>query len=142
MKATSLSGLLRPVGAWAIVALFLIQLVVSIPQLLGGLQPILEDPNRSNDDKLHIQWPGYYDLMHFIAERTPENAAILMDNSARVKLDLYFLYPRRLLYGGAETFRTHPEIEYVVATEDFPDFPVTGEKQMMNDKFGLYKIQR
>ena len=142
MKATRLSGLLRPAGAWVITALFAVQVAIVIPQWSSGLQPLIESPNRSDDDKMHIKWPGYYDLVHFIAQETPEDAIILMDNNARVQVDLYFLYPRRLVYGGVETFRAHPEIEYVVATEDFPDFPVVGEKRMMNDKLGLYKIQR
>ncbi len=142
MKTNHLLDSLRLVCAWAIVALFVAQVAITIPQWLSGLQPLAGNPNQSDDDKMRVKWPGYYDLVHFIAQETPENATILMDNSARVQIDLYFLYPRRLLYGGAGTFWAHPEIEYVVATEDFPDFPVTGEKRMLNDKLGLYKIQR
>ncbi len=133
---------LRSFATWGIVAFFAIEFLGTIPQALPDLQSLFYNDNLSYDDKMHAKWTGYYDLMRLIVQDTPPTAGVLMDNTARPQIDLYFLYPRHLFYGGEKDFESHPEIGYIVVSNVFPDFPVNCEKHMISDNVGLCRVLR
>ena len=85
-------------------------------------------------------WGVHFPLMQFVQHQTPDDAVLLLDPYYGA-VDIYFLYPRRVLHGNAGTLRRHPEIQYVVINDrGFPDFPVAGSKIMLNENLGLYKL--
>ncbi len=128
--------------AWGVAIFVLVHLAVSVPILVGHLNPILENPGRSYDEKIQMKWGPDYTVVSFILKNTPENATILMEHALYGAPEQYFLFPRKLLYGGEETLRTHPEITYIVIDHDFPNFYVNGEKILMDDQRGLIKVRR
>lgn len=142
MNRARLSRYLLTALAWCTVALFAAQAVAAFPQFELAAATYADHPAWSNSDKLHAKWGAYYDLMNFIQRETPSDAVILMDNTAREQIDLYFLYPRKPVYGDEAFFRAHPEIGYVVVTSYFPNFEVHGQVVMMDDHSGLYRVQR
>jgi hypothetical protein len=132
----------RWIAAWGVIVFFIAQLIIAIPVFLNALQPVWEHPNWSYEDKMRIYWGPYVDLMQFIQRQTPSNSVLLADPYYG-SVDIYFLFPRTIIYGGADTLRSHPEIQYVVIDDrGYPDFPVPGDKIMLNDKIGLYRIHR
>jgi hypothetical protein len=141
MKTNRLD-LLRRIAAWGIIAYFAVQLLATFPQVLPGLQPLFNNDNLSYDDKMRLKWAGNYDLVQWIVQDTPETAGILMDNANSPPIDLYFLYPRHLFYGGEKDFQAHPEIGYIVVSSTFPDFPVSCEKHMVSENVGICRILR
>jgi hypothetical protein len=122
--------------------MFGMHLVVAVPRFYAALAPLWEIPGRSYEDKMREKWGSYFELMQFVQRTTPENAVLLHDPTDYRWLAPYFLYPRRLLFGGEMMLREHPEIEYVLIRDDYPTSPVTGERLMLNDTLGLYKIRR
>ena len=95
-------------------------------------------PNISDDDKMRIQWGEVYNQLDFIRRETPDNAVIQMKDDGRPEFDQYFLYPRRVIYDD----KPHGEAEYLFVEENYPPFPVSGEKKMLDLTHSLIKIQR
>ena len=94
------------------------------------------------EEKMRTKWGAYYELMLFVQNETPENAVLLQDaNWYYQTVDLYFLYPRQLIYGGEDVLRNNPQIDYVIISEDYPNFSVAGEKVMFDDRRGVYRIR-
>ena len=137
-----IGNLFRSLTMWGVIVFFIVQLIIAIPVFLSALQPVWEHPNWSYEDKMRIYWGPYVDLMQFIQRQTPSNSVLLADPYYG-SVDIYFLFPRTVIHGEADTLRTHPEIQYVVIDgRGYPDFPVPGDKIMLNDKIGLYKVRR
>ena len=131
----------RSLVAIGIAALFAAQVAAGLPAMESAVSAPMQFPNRSTDEKMRIAWGSYYDLMQFVQDKTPASAAILFDAKYYYKsVNLYFLSPRKLIYGDEETLRSHPEIDYVVISDGYPTFPLRGEKMMLDDKQGLYGI--
>ena len=131
----------RSLVAIGIAALFAAQVGAGLGAIESAVSAPMQFPDRSTDDKMRIGWGSYYDLMRFVQSKTPPNAVILFDPKYYYKtVNLYFLSPRKLIYGDAETLRSHPEIEYVVISDGYPTFPLPGEKIMLDDKQGLSGI--
>ncbi|MBI5649197.1 MAG: hypothetical protein HZC40_01930 [Chloroflexi bacterium] len=131
---------LRWLATLSIVILVLAHLVFSASAFQRALAPLWERPTWSYADKMQKTWGAYFPLMQFVQQQTPDDAVLLLDPYYGA-VDFYFLYPRRILHGGAEMLRQHPEIQYVVINDrDFPNFPVAGTKLMLNEHLGLYKL--
>lgn len=131
----------RSIAVWVIVLLFLAQVMIAIPVIQHTWIGPLQYPNRTYEQKMRAVWGTYFDFMQFIQTATPNTSVLLLDpNHLYLSLNLYFLYPRRLIYGDEKTLHKHPEVDYVVIIEGFPNFPVNGEKIMFDDKHGLYRI--
>lgn len=134
---------LRTLTAYGIAALFVLQVALGFPFFQWNLTAPMLEPNRTAEEKLRIAWGAFFDAMQFVQVQTPLDAVILIDsNYIYFNLTLYFLYPRKLLFGGETIFRANPEIGYVLITDGYPDFPVAGETTMLNDKHGLLRILR
>jgi hypothetical protein len=132
---------LRSLVAIGIAALFAAQVAAGLPAIESAVSAPMQFPDRSADEKMRNEWGSFYDLMQFVQTRTPANAVLLFDPEYYYKsVNLYFLSPRKLLYGDEEALRSHPEIDYVVISEGYPSFPVPGEKMPLDDKQGLYRI--
>jgi hypothetical protein len=65
-----------------------------------------------------------------------------MKDDGRPEFDQYFLFPRRVIYGDADALRCNPQVEYVLITDNYPQFPVSGTKKMMDGIHGLYELQK
>ncbi len=144
--AIILARLGRSVVPLGVLILFVAHLYVTLPRLQESLGWLREQGALSYEEKMRIKWArygSYFDLMDFVQKRTPLGAIILFEDGPKLgSIDFYFLFPRRILYGGAEVLRDHPEVEYVVIEGDYPGFPVSGEKFMMDDRHGLLRIRR
>ena len=125
-----------------ITVFFAAQVIIAIPRFQDALFPLLTVPNISYTDKMYIQWRDVFVLLDFIRHETPENAVILMKQDDRPQFDQYFLFPRRVIYGDAATLANNPQIEYVIITNHYPQFPVNGDKKMMDDTHGLFELAR
>ncbi len=123
-------------------AFFAAQVIIAIPHLQNAIEPLQTVPNISDADKMRIQWGDLFDQLDFIRRETPANAVILMPEDGRPEVDQYFLFPRRVIYGDADALRDNPQVEYVLITDNYPSFPVRGEKMMLDDAHGLYRLQR
>jgi hypothetical protein len=135
--------LFRALATYAVAALFVGQIAIATPTVLSTLSGPLQDPNPSYEEKMRGAWGSYFDFMQFVQAKTSENAVLLFDPKYfYATLSLYFLYPRKLIYGGKETWQSHPEVDYVVISEGYPSFSVQGEKEMFDDKQGVYRVQR
>jgi hypothetical protein len=134
---------LRAIAAYIIAALFVIQIADGLPAIQATLSKSLGTSNRSFADKMRTEWGTFFDLMQLVQDQTPVNAVLLFDSHyAFSSVNLYFLFPRTLIYGDEETLHTHPEIGYVVISENYPQFSVPGEKIMVDERHGLYKVQK
>ena len=139
---SSAANSLRIAVAWILAGLFVAQLALSVFQFQNLLAPVVESPGRSYDAKMQLKWDGYYEFVHFVKENTPDDATILIGPGWNGPMDLYFLYPRHLIYGGAQLLQAHPEIDYVVANGAFPELPMPGERLMLDDSHGLIRVLR
>jgi len=139
--SSSLGGVLRALTAWIIGGLFVAHLGLGLVTNLTFLSPIIENPARTYDEKMQVKWGAYYASVRFVKEGTPEDAAILVGPGWNDTMDLYFLFPRHLFYGGEQVLQAHPEIGYIVVNGNFPDFAITGQKIMLDDQHGLIQIQ-
>lgn len=108
------------------------------------VREVLVNPGLTYDEKMSRIWGDYYAYMTFIQEHTPSSAVILIpphgDTYPLVGckgLDDYFLYPRRLINADQNALEEHPEVEYILIDGEFPDFPVAGERLMLNEQSGL-----
>lgn len=140
-----MSHYLRSIAVWLIALLFLAQVIAAIPIVRSMWEGPLQNPNWTYEQKMRSVWgwSSHFDFMLFVQAKTPETATLLFDPHYRfITLNLYFLYPRKLIYGNEETLRKHPETDYVVISEGFPNFPINGEKMMFDDKHGLYRIYK
>ncbi len=126
----------------SIAAFFAAQFLLAIPHLQNVSEPLRTVPNISDADKMRIQWGALFDRLDFVRRETPPNAVILMPEDGRPEFDQYFLFPRRVIYGDADALRDNPQVEYVLITDNYPPFPVRGEKMMLDDAHGLYRLQR
>jgi hypothetical protein len=133
--------IVRLIIGWGVVGLFVAQILVALPWFVSSLAPLVENPNRSYDEKMRIKWGDYYDLVQFIQKETPNNAVLLIDSNSHINIDLYFLYPRQLYYGDKQDLVQHP-IEYVILTGELPAPAVEGERMMLDDKRGLIRVRR
>ncbi len=132
---------IRGLVAIGIVALFAAQVAAGLPATVSAVSAPMQFPNRSDDEKMRIAWESYYDLVQFVQAKTSGDAILLFEPKFYyASVNLYFLYPRKLIYGDEATLRSHPEIDYVVISDGYPAFPVPGEKMMLDDKQGLYRI--
>ncbi len=136
-----MNQLIRLLILWGIILLFIIQGMNAIPIVQSTLAGPFHAPNRSYTQKMHDVWGPFFDFMQFVQTETPETAVLLFDPKYYyASVNLFFLYPRKLIYGGEETLHSHPEIDYVVISDGFPNFFVAGERIMFDDKQGLYRI--
>ena len=125
-----------------IIALFLAaQVAIAIPRFQDALFPLLTVPNITYTDKMYIQWREIFVLLDFVRRETPENATILMKEDGRSQFDEYFLFPRHLIYGNADALTNNPQVEYVLISDDYPQFPVNGVKKMIDDTHGLFEVK-
>ncbi len=132
---------IRSLIAFAIVVVFLAQIVNALSPAQSVWAGVLQKLDQSYEQKMHDVWGAYFDFMQFVQTTTPDTSVLLFDSKYYfATLNLYFLYPRKLIYGNEETLHSHPEINYVVISDGFPNFPVAGEKIMFDDKQGLYRI--
>ena len=138
-----MKSIVQSLVTFGIIGLFVAQIGAGLAQIDEAISGPMQFPNRSIDDKMRVEWGSYYDLMRFVQDKTPEDAILLLGTkSPFATLDLYFLYPRKLLFGSEETLNNHPEIGYVVISDGYPTFPVPGEKMMLDDKQGIYRLPR
>ena len=133
---------LRVLARWSVAAFFAAQVVIAIPHLQDAIEPLRTLPTISYADKMRIQWGAVFDLLDFIRRETPENAIILMKEDGRPEFDQYFLFPRRVIYGDANALRRNPQVEYVLITDNYPQFPVNGTRKMLDGTHGLYELQK
>ena len=132
---------IRSLVALGIAALFVFQVAAGLPTIVSAVSAPLQFPDRSVDEKLRMEWGSFYDLMQYVQVKTPTNAVLLFAPNYQYRaVDLYFLYPRKLLYGDEATLHSHPEIDYVVISDGYPTFPVPGERTMLDSTQGLYGI--
>ena len=127
---------------WCLVLFFAAQVYLAIPFLQASIQPLQAAPDISFVEKMHIQWGAIFDLLDFVRRETPETAVILMKDDGRPEFDQYFLFPRRVVYGGADVLQENSQIDYVLVDDGYPQFPVIGSKMMLDETHGLYKVQR
>jgi len=137
-KRRFLRGLVR----WIIAAFFAAQVVIAIPRSQDAIAPLLIAPNLTYTDKMYIQWGDLFVLLDFIRRQTPPDAIILMKDDQRPQFDQYFLFPRRVIYGDANALRDNPQVQYLLIARDYPQFPVSGTRIMLDDTHGLYRLQR
>lgn len=123
---------------WAIAAFFAAHIIIAIPHFQNIIAPLQTVPNISDTDKMHIQWGEVFDQLDFIKRETPDNATILMKENGRPEFDQYFLYPRRVIYDDEPDVQA----EYIFVEENYPPFPVVGEKKMLDATHGLIRMQR
>jgi hypothetical protein len=128
----------RTIFHWAIAAFFAAQFVIAIPHFQNILEPLRTVPNISDADKLRIQWGDVFDQLDFIRSETPDNAVIQMKEDGRPEFDQYFLYPRRVIYDD----KPNAQAEYIFVQENYPPFPVIGDKRMLDATHGLIRVQR
>jgi hypothetical protein len=121
-----------------IAAFFAAQIIIAIPHFQNIITPLQTVPNISDADKMRIQWGEVYDQLDFIRRETPDNTVILMKDDGRPEFDQYFLYPRRVIYDD----KPHDQADYIFIEENYPPFPVVGEKKMLDARHGLIKLQR
>ncbi len=119
---------------------FLAQLFVSLAAMAQSIAPIAQNSNRSYDDKMRLQLGEYYDLLKFVQDQTPRDAALLIDSPSHASLDLYFLYPRRVFYDRDLTARTQ-SVDYIVLTGDAPPSSVQGTRIMLDAQRGLIRFK-
>lgn len=132
----------RYFAAVTIAALFAGHLVNAVPQYILSAEPLLSGQLNSYDDKMTAKLGSYYKFTEFIQAQTLPSATLLFDARYQNRtLDPYFLFPRRLLYGGEQVLNSHPEVEYVVISENYPDYAVDGEKLMFDSQHGLIKLK-
>lgn len=125
-----------------IVALFLLaQLFVSSKWIQENIALISEAPQRTNDEKMQLKLGAYYELVQFVQKETPANATLLFDSPSHSNLDLYFLYPRKIIYDSDLTTRMQ-SVDYIVMTGESPIPDIQGEKKMLDAKRGLIKLRR
>ena len=130
-----MNQLIRSLAVFGITLLFIGQVMSVVPTVQSTWAGPLQDPKRSYEQKMRSVWGSYFDFIQFVQTRTPDTSVLLFDSKYYyATLNLYFLYPRKLIYGNEETLRSHPEINYVVISDGFPNFPVAGEKIMFDDK--------
>lgn len=138
-----MSHYLRSIAVWIIALLFLAQVIAAIPIVWSMWEGPLQNPDWTYEQKMRSVrgLSSYFDFILFVQATTPEKAVLLFDpNYHYITLNLYFLYPRKLIYGGEKILHEHPEVDYVVINDGFPNFPVNGERIMFDDKQGLYRI--
>jgi hypothetical protein len=133
---------LRSLTRLMVAVFFAAQVIIAIPRFQDALFPLLTVPNISYTDKMYIQWRDIFVLLDFVRRETPENAVILMKEDGRPQFDLYFLFPRHLIYGNADAIANNPQVEYVLITDNYPQFSVDGVKKMMDDTHGLFELLR
>jgi hypothetical protein len=133
---------LRSLTGLMIAVFFATQVIIAIPRFQDALFPLLTVPNISYTDKMYIQWGDVFVLLDFVRRETPENAVILMKEDGRPEFDQYFLFPRGVIYGDAATLANNPQVEYVIITDNYPQFPVSGTKKMMDETHGLFEVRR
>ena len=102
---------------------------------------ISDKPNRTYSEQMEAKWGAYYDLVRFVAQETPRDAILLFDSQSHINLDLYFLYPRKVLYDSDLTARMQ-SVDYLVLTGDVPAPTLPGEKTMLDDKRGIIRLRR
>lgn len=127
--------------SFAVALLLLAQLFVSLGWMRDNLAPIIEDPNRSYDEKMRFQLDGYYELMQFVQRETPRDATLWIDSAEHVNLDLYFLFPRKIYYASDLAARMQA-VDYLVLTGEVAAPSVEGEKRMLDDKRGVIRLRR
>lgn len=130
------------VWAWGLVLLIAAHLALGLVNLIATLSPMLGDLSSYNEAQFRMNLRVSYSFVQFIQKETPENSTLLLGPSWYPAHALYFFYPRHLIYGGASILRDHPEIEYIVIDDGFPDFDVAGEKVMLDSERGIVQVRR
>lgn len=125
-----------------IVVLFALQVWFLFSFAKDLLFPILSQPNRTYEEKRLAQNSDYFGYMLFVQKETPEDAVILLNSNIYQTLDLYFLYPRQLIYGGKAEWQTHPTVQYIVVRDNYPNFPIAGTRIMLDDQRGLIRLEK
>lgn len=123
---------------YLIAAFFAAQIIIAVPHFQKIIEPLQTVPTISDDTKMRIQWGEVYNQLDFIRRETPDGATILMKENGRPEFDQYFLYPRRVIYGD----KPNVQAEYIFVQENYPPFPVVGEKKMLDATHGLIRVQR
>jgi hypothetical protein len=140
-----MSRFIHSAAVVGITLLFLVHVTMAVPVVQSTWEGPLLEPNRTYEQKMRLVWgwSPHFDFMQFVQANTPDHSVLLFDPNYRyATITLYFLYPRKIVYGNEETLRKRPEIDYVVISEGFPSFSVSGERIMFDDKHGLYRIYK
>ncbi len=133
----------RAIAAYGVALLFVLQVMLGLAQFQWNLTEPLLEPNRTTEEKFRSAWGTFFDVVQFVKTQTPPDAVILIDSEYIYhNLMLYFLYPRRLLFGGESVFRANSEIGFILITDGYPDYAVTGETKMLDDSHGLLRVSR
>jgi hypothetical protein len=133
---------LSTVAGGLVAAFFAAQVVLAIQPMQNAVALLLIAPNLSDTDKMYIRWGDVFAQLDFIRRETPPDAVILMKKDDRPEFDQYFLFPRRVIYGDAEALQSNPQVEYVLITDNYPQFPIDGVKILMDNAHGLYWLAR
>ena len=115
----------------------------------GQLGSIASLGNVSRNEKWEQQFGSYwYSYFRFVREHTPPRARILIPPLDKERFPWnvvrhnFFLQPRRIYQGSRPWLLKREMIDYVVTCGPFPDFPVEGERIMLDEKRGLIQIRK
>ena len=104
---------------------------------------LIQEPDLSYDEKMKRHWgEKFYEMIEYIQQSTPEKSVLLLGPGWYGTPERSMLYPRQLYFGGEQALRAHPEIQFVVLQDNFPNFAVNGEKLLLDQTRGLIKIRR
>jgi hypothetical protein len=127
---------------WLLLGLITAHLLFSAVSLLSITSPLLGNSVVTYEALVRSNLQVSYELIEFVQAKTPQDAILLISPRWNHAHALYFFYPRKLFFGGADVLQNHPEIQYVVSDGTFPDFPIEGEQIMLDQERGLYRIKR
>jgi hypothetical protein len=137
------NGWLNTLTFWLVVGMLTIHLIAGLFNLTARASPLFVSSALTFPELLQSDSRVAFDQVEFIRKQTPEQAVLLLGPKWYPQHALYFLYPRRLFFGGAGILAQHPEIEYVIIDDPgYPNFAVDGDKVMLDAERGLYKIRR
>jgi hypothetical protein len=129
-------------AVWGVIFFIAAYLFVALPSFIDALRPLVGDSTSYYElifrNNVHVS-PV---LVQFVRQNTPENVTLLLGSNWYPAHARYFFFPRVLIFGNEEALSQHPDIDYVVVWKDYPDFPVPGEKLMLDDERGLIKVLR
>ena len=129
-------------AAGLLAAFFTAQVLLAVPSFQSAVATLMAAPNLTYTDKMYIRWGDIFAQLDFVRRETPPDAVILMKKDDRPEFDQYFLFPRRVIYGDAASLQSNPQIQYVLIADDYPAFPVSGAKVLMDGTHGLYRLTR
>ncbi|HFD87463.1 MAG TPA: hypothetical protein ENJ35_07300, partial [Gammaproteobacteria bacterium] len=92
-------------------SLLLLGIIPSVDRAVNSLIPALQNPSASYDEKMTMLWGDHYRLVRFMQQRLSPDATVVLPPSAIVPEGItlwqpwvhYFLYPRQVVSGSANT---------------------------------------